>query len=66
MPIVLKSRDEIVIIREAGRIVAEVLQLLVERVRPGLVEKELDLMVRREFAKRGVVPTFLGYHGYHQ
>ena len=64
MPIVLKSRDEIVVIREAGQIVAEVLQLLVERVRPGLVEKELDLMVRREFAKRGVVPTFLGYHGY--
>jgi len=64
MPIVLKSRDEIAIIREAGRIVAEVLKLLVERVWPGLVGKELDLIVRREFAKRGVVPTFLGYQGY--
>ena len=50
--------------REAGRVVAETLQLLVERLRPGLIEKELDEIVRREFARRGVEPTFLGYHGY--
>ncbi len=64
MPIVVKSRDEIAIMRQAGRVVAEVLQLLVERLRPGIVEKELDEIVRREFARRGVEPTFLGYHGY--
>lgn len=64
MPIIVKSREEIAIMREAGRVVAETLQLLVERLRPGLVEKELDEIVRREFARRGVQPTFLGYHGY--
>ena len=64
MPIILKSRDEIAIMREAGRIVAGTLQLLVERLRPGLIEKELDEIVRREFRKRGVTPTFLGYLGY--
>jgi len=64
MPIILKSRDEIRIMREAGRIVAETLQLLVERLRPGLIEKELDEIVRKEFRKRGVTPTFLGYYGY--
>lgn len=64
MPIILKSPDEIAIIRHAGRIVAEVLQLLVERLRPGLVERELDELVRREFRRRGVVPTFLGYQGF--
>jgi len=64
MPIILKSTDEIAIMREAGRIVAETLQLLVDRLRPGLIEKELDEVVRREFQKRGVTPTFLGYHGY--
>ncbi len=64
MPIVVKSRDEIMIMRQAGRVVAETLQLLVERLRPGIVEKELDEIVRREFARRGVEPTFLGYHGY--
>ena len=64
MPIVLKSQDEIAIMREAGRILAGTLQLLADRVRPGLIEKELDDIARREFQKRGVVPTFLGYHGY--
>jgi methionyl aminopeptidase len=64
MPIVLKSRDEIAIMREAGRINAEVLQILVDRLRPGLVERELDDIVRREFKKRNVIPAFLGYQGY--
>jgi methionyl aminopeptidase len=61
VPIVLKSRDEIAIMRESGRILAEVLQHITERLRPGLVEKELDEIARREFKKRGVIPTFLGY-----
>ncbi|MCH7576210.1 MAG: type I methionyl aminopeptidase [Chloroflexi bacterium] len=64
MPIVLKSRDEIAIMREAGRINAEVLQMLVDCLRPGLVEKELDEIVRKEFKKRSVIPAFLGYQGY--
>ena len=50
--------------REAGRIAAEVLQRLVEAVKPGVVEKELDKIVRKAYAKRGAVPTFLGYQGY--
>ncbi len=50
--------------REAGRILAEVRDLLVERIRPGLIERELDEIARREFEKRGVTPTFLNYQGY--
>ena len=64
MPIVIKSEDEIAIIREAGRIVAEALQMLVNRLRPGLAGRELDEIVRAEFKKRNVIPAFLGYHGY--
>jgi methionyl aminopeptidase len=61
LPIILKSRDEIGIMRDAGRILAETLQLVVERVRPGVIERELDEIARREFKKRRVIPTFLGY-----
>lgn len=61
MAIIVKSRDEISIMRESGRILAGILELLVDRLRPGLVEKELDDIARREFKKRGVTPTFLGY-----
>ena len=64
MPIIIKSEDEIAIIREAGCCVAEVLQILVDRLRPGLVARELDKIVRAEFKKRNVVPAFLGYQGY--
>ena len=64
MPIVVKSKDEIAIMREAGRHVAEVLQILREALRPGVIELELDEIVRREYKKRNLVPTFLGYHGY--
>ena len=64
MPIVVKSRDEIAIMREAGRHLAEVIQMLADALRPGLVELELDEIVRREYKKRNLVPTFLGYYGY--
>src|SRR3990172_1503832 len=61
MPIILKSRDEIAIMRDAGRIVAEVLQTLVERLRPRPGGGEE--IVRKEFDKRKVIPVFLGYQG---
>ena len=64
MAIVVKSRDEIAIMKEAGRIVSGVRDLLIDSLHPGMVELELDEIVRREFKKAGVVPTFLGYHGY--
>ena len=64
MPIIIKSEDEIAIIREAGRSVAEVLQILMNRLRPGLVGRELDEIVRAEFKKRNVIPAFLDYQGY--
>ncbi|HYM14584.1 MAG TPA: type I methionyl aminopeptidase [Dehalococcoidia bacterium] len=64
MPIIIKSDEEIAIMRHAGSVVARTLQCLAEELRPGLVVKELDKVVRREFEKQKVEPTFLGYHGY--
>jgi methionyl aminopeptidase len=64
MPIIIKSDDEIATMRRAGSVVANTLRRLVEELRPGLVVKELDRIVRKEFDKHKVVPTFLGYHGY--
>lgn len=64
MPIIIKSDEEIAIMRHAGSVVAQTLRRLVQELRPGLVVKELDKIVRREFEKHKVIPTFLGYHGY--
>jgi methionyl aminopeptidase len=41
--------------------VGQTLQILKDAVKPGVVVKELDKIVRKEYARRGVIPTFLGY-----
>jgi methionyl aminopeptidase len=57
----LKSPTELRIMREAGRIVAEIFALLPEQVRPGVSTAELDAFVEREIRKRGARPSFLHY-----
>lgn len=59
--ITIKSDEEVKVMREAGRVVGQTLQILKDAVKPGLVVRELDKLVRKEYAKRGVIPTFLGY-----
>ena len=62
--ITIKSDEEIKIMREAGKLTGEVLKMLAEAAKPGVSEKDLDKIVRKEYARRGATPTFLGYHGY--
>ncbi len=64
MAITIKTDDEIEVMRQAGRIVGQVLLRLREATKPGTKVRDLDEMVRREFAARGAIPTFLGYQGY--
>ena len=64
MPIIIKSDDEIEIMHESGRILAEVLELLQVEVRPGIRLLDLDTIVKEEYRRRDVIPTFLGYQGY--
>ncbi|MCZ7576824.1 MAG: M24 family metallopeptidase [Dehalococcoidia bacterium] len=61
MPIKLKSDDEIAILREAGRIVANTLAQIREMVRPGLNLLEIEKFVREEFKRVGAKETFLNY-----
>jgi methionyl aminopeptidase len=64
MGIIIKTDAEIAIMRQAGRITAEVLEILVKAIRPGMETKELDIIAERETRKRGAVPSFKGYRGY--
>lgn len=61
MAIKLKSDDEIKILREAGRIVANTLAQIREMVRPGLNLLEIEKFVREEFQRAGAKETFLNY-----
>lgn len=47
--------------RQAGRIVAEVLALLEEQLRPGRTTEALNRLAEAWIRKRGAVPAFLGY-----
>jgi methionyl aminopeptidase len=64
MGIIIKSDREIAIMRQAGRIVAEVLRVLGEQVRPGMKTKELDVIAEKEAKRLGAKPSFKGYHGF--
>jgi len=59
--IVLKSREEIEVMRAANVIVADVLAELQSRVRPGVATAELDEVAEAMTLQRGAVPAFKGY-----
>lgn len=59
--IVLKSRDELARMREAGRIVARVHEALKEKIAPGVTTVELDELAERIVRQHNAVPSFLGY-----
>ncbi len=50
--------------RQAGRIVAVVLEMLKRQVRPGIKTKELDTIAARELERLGAKPSFKGYRGF--
>lgn len=62
--ITIKSRDEIRIMEDANRIVAEVLTMLQKTVEPGITTLELDERAEELCRKRGAEPAFKGYRGF--
>ncbi len=64
MGIITKSEREIAIMRQAGRIVAAVLETLKFQAQAGMKTKELDIIAERELKKLGGTSSFKGYRGY--
>ena len=60
----LKQPHEISLMREAGRIVAIVLNTLEDAIRPGVTTWDLDVIAEEVTAKLGGVPAFKGYQGF--
>jgi methionyl aminopeptidase len=59
--VVIKSESELDLMRQAGRINAEVRALLREAVRPGVSGLDLDRLAKVAIAERDAEPTFIGY-----
>jgi methionyl aminopeptidase len=62
--IILKSKREIETMRESGKIVAHVHNVLQSHIRPGITTKELDGIAEKEIRKHGAVAAFKGYGGF--
>jgi methionyl aminopeptidase len=63
--IVLKSGRELALMREAGRIVAEVLAQIREKVAPGVTTAQLeDIAEGIIVGKYNAIPSFKGYRGF--
>ncbi len=64
MAIILKKPEQILLMKEAGRITGEALLVARDAVRPGISTKELDSLIHAYILKCGAKPSFLGYGGF--
>ena len=62
--IILKSRREVDLIRESGRILAHALESLEHRIVPGAELKEIEDSVTEFIHQHGATPAFKGYKGF--
>ena len=62
--IVLKTKRELDLMREACRISANALKVAGEAVEPGVSTWEIDNIVRKYIQEQGATPSFLGYGGF--
>ena len=60
----IKTKDEIAVMRDAGRIVSEILDELEKAVAPGVTTWELDQLAEGLIHKKGAKPAFKGYLGF--
>ncbi|KGK90994.1 methionine aminopeptidase [Desulfosporosinus sp. HMP52] len=60
----LKNASQLVLMRDAGRIVAETLELIREHAKPGVTTLELDRMAEKYIRAQGAIPAFKGYNGF--
>lgn len=62
--IILKSKAELEVMREAGRIVALTHQELAKAIKPGVTTKQLDEIAETFIRSMAAVPSFKGYGGF--
>jgi methionyl aminopeptidase len=63
MAIILKTRKNMDLLHQAGRIVAETFEVLQDAVQPGVTTAELDAIAEEYIRSRGAEPVYKGYAG---
>jgi methionyl aminopeptidase len=62
--IFLKSKSEIAIIKENGKILVEAFDRLAEIIKPGISTKDIDKVVEDIILSHSAMPSFKNYRGY--
>ena len=62
--IVRKSPAEVEIMARAGKVVADLHEVVLEAIKPGVSTADLDAIAEREIRSRGATPSFKGYRGF--
>ena len=62
--IILKTDEEIELMREANRLVGKTLGELSKYIRPGITTLQLDKIADTFIRDHGAIPSFLGYSGF--
>jgi len=60
----IKTESEIQAIRESGRMLATVLEVLRQKAAPGLTPKDMSALAKKELTALGGEAPFLGFYGY--
>jgi methionyl aminopeptidase len=60
----IKSRQEIELMRRSGQALRQVLETVRPLVKPGATTMDLEVAAARKMAELKVAPAFKGYHGY--
>ncbi|MFZ4506079.1 MAG: type I methionyl aminopeptidase [Fimbriimonas sp.] len=60
----IKTKEQIELMRESGRLLARVLRQVSEAVAPGVTPLQLDALAHELILKGGGTPSFLGYRGF--
>ncbi len=60
----IKTKQEIEIMREGGKILADILRKLVGAAKPGIETNNLEILARELIEERGIKASFLGYGGF--
>ncbi|MBO5241332.1 MAG: type I methionyl aminopeptidase [Lachnospiraceae bacterium] len=64
MAVTVKSARELALMRDAGKMLAEVHEKLAEAIKPGISTLEIDTLGEKYIRSFGCTPNFLNYNGY--
>ena len=60
----IKNLDELKVMRRAGVLVRETLELVRDNIKAGITTSALDAIAEANIRRGGGTPNFKGYHGY--